>query len=78
RRIRTEVNVVLGFNDKDSVFYEEEFKNLGCNVYVATMDGSYGTKGTVMDAIKENNITTEFVCSCGPVPMLKAVEEKYS
>lgn len=78
RRIRTEVNVVLGFNDKESVFYEDEFKKLGCNVYVATMDGSYGTKGTVMDAIEQNNITTEFVCSCGPVPMLKAVEEKYT
>ncbi len=77
RRIRTEVNVVLGFNDKDSVFYEEDFKKLGCNVYIATMDGSYGTKGTVMDAIKEAGITTKFVCSCGPIPMLKAVEENY-
>lgn len=78
RKVKMEVNVVLGFNDGESVFYEEEFKNLGCNVYVATMDGSYGTKGTVMDAIKENNITTEFVCCCGPVPMLKAIEEKYT
>lgn len=78
RRIRTEVNVVLGFNDKDSVFYEEEFKALGCNVYIATMDGSYGTKGTVMDAIDEAGITTEFVCCCGPIPMLKAVEERYT
>ena len=78
RKIKRHVEVVLGFNDKESVFYEEEFKNLGCEVYVATMDGSYGIKGTVMDAISEANITTDFVCSCGPVPMLKAVEEKYS
>lgn len=78
RKIKRRVNVVLGFNDGDSVFYEEEFKNIGCSVYIATMDGSYGTKGTVMDAIKENGIDTDFVCSCGPVPMLKAVEEKYS
>lgn len=78
RKVKMEVNVVLGFNDGESVFYEEEFKNLGCNVYVATMDGSYGTKGTVIDAIAENNITTEFVYCCGPVPMLKAVEEKYT
>ena len=78
RKIKRHVEVVLGFNDKESVFYEEEFKNLGCEVYVATMDGSYGIKGTVMDAIREANITTDFVCSCGPVPMLKAVEEKYS
>ena len=78
RKIKRHVDVVLGFNDKESVFYEEEFKNLGCEVYVATMDGSYGIKGTVMDAIKEANIETDFVCSCGPVPMLKAVEEKYT
>ena len=78
RKIKRRVNVVLGFNDGESVFYEEEFKNIGCNVYVATMDGSYGIKGTVMDAISQAGIDTEFVCSCGPVPMLKAVEEKYS
>ena len=41
------------------------------------MDGSYGTKGTVMDAIDEAGITTDFVCSCGPGPMLKAVEARY-
>lgn len=78
RKIKRRVNVVLGFNDGESVFYEDEFKNIGCSVYVATMDGSYGTKGTVIDAIAENDINTEFVCSCGPVPMLKAVEEKYT
>ena len=78
-RIRdARVYVVLGFNDKESVFYENEFQRLGCHVAVATMDGSYGTKGTVMDAIKEHGITTEFTCSCGPRPMLKAVEERYT
>ena len=53
RRLDKKVDVVLGFNDRGSLFYEEEFKALGCRVYVATMDGSYGTKGTVMDAIDE-------------------------
>ena len=77
RRLDKKVDVVLGFNDRGSLFYEEEFKALGCRVYVATMDGSYGTKGTVMDAIDEAGITTDFVCSCGPVPMLKAVEARY-
>lgn len=72
------VHVVLGFNDKDSVFYEEEFKTLGCNVVVATMDGSYGVKGTVMDAIKEHNIICDYTYSCGPRPMLKAVESTYT
>lgn len=77
KKIRTEMFVVLGFNDKDSVFYEEEFKKLGCRVYVATMDGSYGTKGTVMDAIDEAEIKADMVCCCGPMPMLKAVEQRY-
>ncbi len=71
------VTCVLGFNDKESVFYEDEFKRLGADVYVATMDGSYGTSGTALDAINENALDCDFVCACGPVPMLKAVEAKY-
>lgn len=78
RKIRRTVHVVLGFNDSESVFYEDEFRKLGADVTVATMDGSYGVKGTVMDAIREKEIEGDFVCCCGPVPMLKAVEEKYS
>ncbi|MEG0314015.1 MAG: dihydroorotate dehydrogenase electron transfer subunit [Erysipelotrichaceae bacterium] len=78
RNINTNVDVVLGFNDSKAMFYEAEFKALGCNVVVATMDGSYGVKGTVIDAIKFNNIKTDFVYSCGPMPMLKAVENNYT
>ncbi len=73
----TKVHVVLGANDKDSVFYVDEFKALGGSTYVATMDGSLGTKGTALDAIKENNITCDFVLSCGPLPMLKAINNQY-
>lgn len=72
------VDVVLGFNDQSQVFYEKEFKELGCDVYIATMDGSYQTKGTAIDAIEANGIDTDFVLSCGPLPMLKAINEKYS
>lgn len=78
RAINKTVYVVLGFNDAASVFYVNEFERLGANVVVATMDGSYGVKGTVMDAIKEKNITCDFTYSCGPIPMLKAVESAYS
>lgn len=74
----TKVDVVLGFNDKTQIFYEEEFKQLGCNVAIATMDGSYGTKGTVLDAIKTNGITTETISACGPLPMLRALDENYA
>ncbi|MEG0470422.1 MAG: dihydroorotate dehydrogenase electron transfer subunit [Longicatena sp.] len=77
RKLQKQVHVVLGFNDVDSVFYEEEFKALGCHIVISTMDGSYGVKGTVMDGIKDANITCDFVCSCGPRPMLKAVEANY-
>ncbi len=71
REMGKEVSVVLGFNTKDEIFYEQEFKNLGCKVYVCTADGSYGTKGfvtTVMDDIDYTHFYT-----CGPEPMLKAV-----
>ena len=66
-----EVSVILGFNTKDEIFYEDEFKNLGCKVYVTTVDGSYGIKGFVTEAMKEIDYTHFF--TCGPEPMLKAV-----
>lgn len=78
RAIGTEVYVALGFNDAQSVFYDNEFERLGCHVAVATMDGSMGIKGTVMDAIREKQFTCDFTCSCGPRPMLKAVEAAYT
>ena len=65
------VTVILGFNTKDEVFYEEEFKALGATVYVATVDGSYGTRGFVTDAMKGLSYT--YFYSCGPEPMLKAL-----
>ena len=45
------VTAVLGFNTKSEIFYEEEFKKLGCDVVVTTVDGSYGTKGFVTNAL---------------------------
>ncbi|MEG0329506.1 MAG: dihydroorotate dehydrogenase electron transfer subunit [Longicatena sp.] len=77
RNLGKEVYVVLGFNDAPSVFFVNEFEQLGALVYVATMDGSKGSKGTVMDAIKEHHITCDFTYSCGPRPMLKAIENTY-
>lgn len=64
------VTVILGFNTKSEVFYENEFKALGCDVTVTTVDGSYGKKGFVTEALPENY--SYFFC-CGPEPMLKAV-----
>ncbi len=65
------VRVILGFNTKSEIFYEEEFKALGCDVTVSTVDGSYGLKGFVTDALKNMEYTYFF--TCGPEPMLKAV-----
>ncbi len=65
-----EVSVILGFNTKDEVFCEEEFKNLGCTVGVTTVDGSYGTKGFVTALMQK---AYSYTYSCGPEPMLKAV-----
>lgn len=64
--------VVLGFNSKEDVFFEEEFKKLGAEVYVSTVDGTYGTKGFVTDIIKTLNGYT-YHYACGPLPMLKAL-----
>ena len=71
RKEGKEVSVILGFNTKDEIFYEEEFKALGCKVYVTTVDGSYCIKGFVTEAMKEIDYTHFF--TCGPEPMLKAV-----
>ncbi|MBQ9846403.1 MAG: dihydroorotate dehydrogenase electron transfer subunit [Clostridia bacterium] len=63
--------VILGFNSSDDVFYENEFKALGADVYVTTADGSYGIKGFVTDAMSD--LDYSFFYTCGPEPMLKAI-----
>lgn len=64
------VTAILGFNTKEEVFAEEDFKALGCDVVVTTVDGSYGKKGFVTDAI---DCEYDHFFTCGPEPMLKAV-----
>ena len=71
-----QVRVILGFNTKEEVFYEEEFRALGCKVEVTTVDGTYGTKGFVTEARMDEglrNPCSTYYYSCGPLPMLKAV-----
>lgn len=64
------VSVVLGFNTKSETFYEEEFKKIGADVTVTTVDGSYGVKGFVTDALTDDY---SYFYTCGPEPMLKAI-----
>ena len=66
-----QVKVILGFNTCEEVFYEDAFKALGADVTVTTVDGSYGVKGFVTDALKDIEYT--YFYTCGPEPMLKAV-----
>ncbi len=62
-------SVILGFNTAGEIFGDMEFASLGVTVTVTTVDGSAGVKGFVTDALKGG----EYVCACGPEPMLKAV-----
>jgi len=64
-------SVIIGFGSYDEVFYEKEFKKLGCDVFVTTIDGSYGIKGFVTNAI--DKVDYSYIYTCGPEPMLKAV-----
>ena len=66
------VTVILGFNKKEEIFYENEFKKLGADVKVTTVDGSYGIKGFVTDALKCTDYS--YFYTCGPMPMFKAIE----
>ena len=66
-------SVILGFGSADEIFYENEFKALGADTYVTTVDGSYGIKGFVTDAM---NMDYTYFYTCGPEPMLKAVYNK--
>ena len=66
------ITVILGFNKKEEIFYENEFKQLGVDVKVTTVDGSYGIKGFVTDALKDTDYS--YFYTCGPMPMFKAIE----
>ncbi|MBQ7183351.1 MAG: dihydroorotate dehydrogenase electron transfer subunit [Clostridia bacterium] len=73
KRLRAQgkaVHALLGFNKASEIFYEEEFRALGCTVTVATADGSYGVRGFVTDALPKSY--SYYYC-CGPEPMLRAV-----
>lgn len=65
-------NIVLGYRDR--VFLQEAFAAVG-QVYVATEDGSQGTCGTVLDAVRAEQISGDVIYACGPAPMLRAVKE---
>jgi len=64
--------IVVGY--RDELFLEKELEQYG-TMYIATEDGSTGTKGNVMDAIRENGLTADIIYACGPTPMLRAIKQ---
>ena len=70
REAGKKVRVILGFNTKEEVFYEEEFRALGCDVTITTVDGSHGVKGFVTNALDGKQ---SYYYTCGPLPMIKAL-----
>ncbi len=72
KQLDCEKQIVIGYRNSD-MFLLDEFRKQG-SVYVATEDGSYGTKGNVLDAIRENALTADIIYACGPTPMLRALK----
>ena len=72
KQLNCEKQIVLGYRNSD-MFLLDEFKKQG-EVYIATEDGSVGTKGNVLDAIRENALDAEVIYACGPTPMLRALK----
>ena len=69
----TEKQIIVGYRD-DQLFLKEDLEKNG-TVYIATEDGSVGTKGNVLDAIREQNLTADVIYACGPTPMLRAIKK---
>lgn len=70
--------VILGFNTAEEIFYAEEFRALGVETYISTADGTVGTKGFVTDVIREQALDFDYLYTCGPLPMLKALYDATS
>ena len=65
--------VILGFNNEKRMIMIENFENLDIPFYVATLDGSYGTKGYVTDVIDREGLNPDYFYACGPLPMLRSL-----
>ena len=72
KELNCEKQIVLGY--RDELFLQDEFSRYG-DIYIATEDGSYGTRGNVLDAIRENALDAKVIYACGPTPMLRAIKE---
>ena len=73
KQLDCEKQIIMGYRDADT-FLKEQFEENG-TVYNSTEDGSVGTKGNVMDAIRENGLEADIIYACGPTPMLRAIKQ---
>ena len=73
KQLNCEKQIILGYRD-ENLFLRDEFEAYG-EVFVATEDGSVGTKGNVMNAIEENHLQADVIFACGPMPMLRAIKK---
>ena len=73
KELDAEKQIVVGYRNRE-LFLCEDLKQYG-NIYVATEDGSAGSKGNVMDAIQENKLQADVIMACGPMPMLRAIKK---
>ena len=73
KRLKCRKRIIVGYRDADC-FLREDFEKNG-EVYIATEDGSVGTKGNVMDAIRENALKADVIYACGPMPMFRAIDK---
>ena len=74
KQLNGSVTAVMGYRN-DDLFLTEEFTDVAVELIIATDDGSVGTHGTVVDAMKENDLEADVIYACGPKPMLRAVAE---
>ena len=72
KEIEGEAIIVSGYRNQD-LFLKDELESAG-TLFIATEDGSVGTKGNVVDAIRENQIEADMMFACGPKPMLRALK----
>ena len=73
KQLNAEKQIIVGYRDRTQFFLKSDLEQYG-RVFIATEDGSSGTKGNVMDAIRENGLGADVIYACGPMPMLRAIK----
>lgn len=73
KQMQADKQIIVGYRD-EKTFLKEDLAQYG-KVYVATEDGSVGSRGNVMDAIRENDLQADMIFACGPMPMLRAIKQ---